>query len=225
MTTRGPANPASPSNIAAPAAPFEPMTATASAATPQLLADMQLVERLRAKDPRACEQFVREHGGRMLGVAQRFFDDENDANDAVQDAFLSAFTAVDRFAGHSALSTWLHRITVNACLMKIRGRKAEVSIDELLPKFDSTGHHAASVATWDDTVAASAERAETASIVRAAIAELPEPYRTVIHLRDIEELDTLEAARVLGCTAGNVKTRLHRARQALRTLLERRLAQ
>ena len=80
------------------------------------------------------------------------------------------------------------------------------------------------VSTWADDVAAGAEKAETAVLVRQAIAELPEPYRMVLQLRDIEEMDTAETARVLGCTAGNVKARLHRARQALRTLLERRLA-
>src|SRR6187399_2839170 len=76
-----------------------------------------LVARVRSNDQRACEEFVRTYGTRMLALARRFFGDDSDVQDAVQDAFLSAFGAIGRFEGQSALGTWLHRITVNACLM------------------------------------------------------------------------------------------------------------
>ena len=182
--------------------------------------DARLLQKVRAGDQRACEELVRTYGGRMLAVAKRFFSSEHDANDAVQDAFLSAFSSLDRFAGHSALGTWLHRIVVNGCLMKLRQRKPEGGLDDLLPTFDSTGHHVSPPHTFDDEVVEHASRKETAALVRAAIDRLPESYRTVLLLRDIEELDTAETAKLLACTPGNVKTRLHRARQALRTLLE-----
>ena len=98
----------------------------------------------------------------------------------------------------------------------------EESIDDLLPRFDDAGGWAEPQSSWDTT--ALVERAELRTRVRSAIDRLPENYRTVLLLRDIEELDTDETATMLGITPQAVKTRLHRARQALRTLLERELA-
>jgi RNA polymerase sigma-70 factor (ECF subfamily) len=183
--------------------------------------DAALVDRIQTGDQRACEELVRKFGGRMLAVARRFFRNEDDANDAVQDAFMSAFGSLDRFAGKSSLGTWLHRIVVNACLMRIRKDKHEESIEPLLPTFDETGHHTSRPAQWAaDCVHLSAERSEMREQVRACIDRLPEQYRSVLLLRDIEELDTAETARLLETTPNNVKVRLHRARQALRTLMQ-----
>jgi len=183
--------------------------------------ELELVERIRGGDERACERFVRQFGPRMLAVARRFFPRcEEDANDAVQDAFISAFGSLGRFEGKSAMSTWLHRIVTNACLMKLRKSKPEESIEPLLPAFAADGHHAQSPRQWADDVAVAAERGEVRVKIRECIDRLPEPYRAVLLLRDIEEFDTEETARLLECTANNVKVRLHRARQALRTLLE-----
>jgi RNA polymerase sigma-70 factor (ECF subfamily) len=162
----------------------------------------------------------------MLAVARRFLPEEQDARDAVQDAFLAAFRSIAGFAGGSRLSTWLHRIVVNTALMKLRSRRRrrEDPIEELLPQFDDEGHRIGAVSPWEPAVEELAERQETRALVRGAIARLPETYRTVLLLRDIEERDTEETAALLGITAQAVKTRLHRARQALRTLLERQLA-
>jgi len=184
---------------------------------------LDLIGRIRAGDERAFESLVREHGPRMLTVARRFFKCEDDAADAVQDAFISAFKSIGAFEGGARLSTWLHRIVVNACLMKLRARRPDVSIDALLPAFDADGHHAGPVGTWDEDGFAHAAASETRAIVRSCIDRLPEPYRAVLILRDIEEVDTRQAADLLKCSIANVKTRLHRARQALRTLLEPRL--
>ena len=184
--------------------------------------DIELVERVRAGDERACEALVRRHGGRMLAVARRFLRTEEDSADAVQDAFLAAFRSLDGFEGNSALGTWLHRIVVNVCLMRLRARSRsrEVRIDDLLPTFDASGHHSHPVRTWEDQGLARLTRDESRAQVRACIDRLPEPYREVLLLRDIEEFDTEQTARHLGINPGAVKTRLHRARQALRTLLE-----
>jgi RNA polymerase sigma-70 factor (ECF subfamily) len=181
-----------------------------------------LLARLRAGDESACETLVRRLGGRMLAVARRVLRCEEDSADAVQDAFVAAFGSLDRFEGHSTLATWLHRIVVNSCLMKLRsrGRRREVSVDGLLPAFDEAGRHARPMRRWDEQGVTRLSREETQAQVRACIDQLPESYRTVLLLRDIEELDTDQAARQLGVSAGAVKTRLHRARQALRTLLE-----
>jgi RNA polymerase sigma-70 factor (ECF subfamily) len=186
-----------------------------------------LVADLQRGAPEAYERLVRTYGGRLLSVARRFLRNEEDAREALQDAFLSAFRGIQRFSGQSRLATWLHRITVNAALMKLRKRTAnsERLIDDLLPKFASDGHHAEPADSWargpDQIVAAR----ETRELVRTAIDELPEIYRTVLMLRDIDELDTAETAQLLGVSDSVVKTRLHRARQALRTALDRRLAE
>lgn len=184
--------------------------------------ESNLLERLRSGDDDAYEQLVRDHGGRMLAVARRMMRDEEDCADAVQDAFVSALQALPTFRGQSSLGTWLHRIVVNACLMRLRGksRRPASSLDQLLPAFDETGHHVRSVETWDATAPALAENAELRGQVRACIDSLPAPYREVLILRDIEEFDTETTARMLNTNAAVVKTRLHRARQALRTLLE-----
>lgn len=195
------------------------MTETPCTLSPE---EDRLLERLRAGDERACESLVRQHAGRMLAVARRLLRCEEDSADAVQDAFLAAFRSLGSFAGKSSLGTWLHRIVVNACLMKLRSRtrRRDVPIEGLLPAFDESGHHARPIQGWAEEASAGLARAEARAEVRACIHQLPESYRTVLLLRDIEELDTEETARLLGIAPGAVKTRLHRARQALRTLLE-----
>ena len=183
--------------------------------------DAELVARLRNGEDAAFEELVRGYGGRMLAVARRFLPDD-DAQDAVQDAFVSVTRAIGRFEGHARLSTWLHRIVVNAALMKIRARKRrpEQSIDELLPRFLEDGHQAEPAAPWRESALDGLERDELRQQVRQSIEALPESYRNVLLLRDIEEMDTQETAEALGISPGNVKVRLHRARQALRTLLD-----
>jgi len=180
-----------------------------------------LLARLQAGDEAACEILVREHTGRLLAVARRYLRQEEDARDAVQEGFVAAFRSIGRFEGTSSLSTWLHRIVINCCLMKLRSgrRRPETSIEELLPSFDETGHRVLDGAELPETAEAAIERGETKRRVRAAIARLPESHRTVLMLRDIEEVSTSDAARMLGLTSNAVKIRLHRARQALRTIL------
>jgi RNA polymerase sigma-70 factor (ECF subfamily) len=181
-----------------------------------------LVARLRRQDEAAYDEFVRRHSGRMLATARRLLRSDDDAADAVQEAFISAFRGIDRFEGTSRLATWLHRIVVNACLMKLRSRSRQpaVSIETLLPAFNSWGHHARGVAAWRKLPVDELLTGETRALVRRCIDMLPEDFRTILLLRDIEELSTEEAAAVLDITAGAAKVRLHRARQALRTLLE-----
>jgi RNA polymerase sigma-70 factor (ECF subfamily) len=180
-----------------------------------------LVAQLRAGDEGAYEQVVRAYGGRLLAVARRIVGTEEDARDVVQDAFLNAFKSFARFEGNAKLSTWLHRIVVNAALMKLRTRKRkpEQSIESMLPSFLDDGHHEERFQSWDEPVDKVMERKEAREMVRQQIDALPEGYRTVLVLRDIEGLDTEETAKVLGLSVNATKIRLHRARQALRTLL------
>jgi RNA polymerase sigma-70 factor (ECF subfamily) len=184
-----------------------------------------MLEKLRAGDDVAFELLVRRFGGRMLAVARRLLRDEEDARDAVQDALISALRGLDRFEGGAQLGTWLHRIVVNTALMRLRvkRRRPEASIDELLPTFAADGHHTlpADQAPFPD---AQAEQNELQALVRAAVDQLPDGYREVYLMRDVDELSTEETARALGISTNAVKIRLHRARQALITLVRQQYA-
>jgi len=184
-----------------------------------------LVAQLQRGDAEAFETLVRQHGGRMLAVARRMLGDEHAAQDAVQDAFLAAFRALGEFGGQSQLSTWLHRIVVNASLMKLRTRKRkpECSLESLLPRFLEDGHQAEPATPWTVSAETACESEEIRRLVRECIDSLPEIFRTVLVLRDLEQVPTEEAARLLDVTESVVKTRLHRARLALRGLIDRRL--
>jgi RNA polymerase sigma-70 factor, ECF subfamily len=191
------------------------------APSPPIQGDADLLARLRAGDEAAYEELVRAETRHLLAVARRLLRNEEDAQDAVQQAFLSAFRALPEFTGQSRLTTWLHRIVTNAALMKLRtrGRRPEDSIEALLPTFLDDGHHTDQFAEWALPADTKLLRRETRAQVRAAIDALPPAYRTVILLRDIEEVSTEEAARTLGVNPNTVKIRLHRARQALVKLL------
>jgi RNA polymerase sigma-70 factor (ECF subfamily) len=189
--------------------------------------DPAFVARLRAGENSAFEKLVRDTGGHLLAVARRFLPNEEDAADALQDAYLAAHRNLPRFNAEARLSTWLHRIVVNACLMKLRSRrrKPEVAIDDLLPSFLPDGHRKDPLPAWSPPDEAGDLRDETRRMVRTQIDKLPDDYRTVLLLRDIEGLDTAATAAALELTEAAVKTRLHRARLALRTLLEKELVQ
>ena len=188
--------------------------------------EQELVAALRAGDDRAFDTLVRTYGGRMLAVARRFVRNEQDAQDVVQSAYLSAFRSLGQFEGHCLISTWLHRIVVNTALMRLRTRrrKPEESIEELLPSFVEDGHHVEQFSDWSAPADVLLERQQTRTLVRACIDRLPDNYREVLLLRDIEELSTQEAADALRMTPTAVKVRLHRARQALSTLLRKEYA-
>ncbi len=184
--------------------------------------EKHLVARLCAGDRASYEQLVTTYGGRMLAVARRLVRNEEDARDSVQDAFLQAFRNIEKFEGRSSLGSWLHRIVVNAALMKIRARsrRREVSLEDLLPQFDADGNRIAPETELVVSVEKLLESREIREFVRRAIDQLPERYRNVLLVRDIEGYDTKETAALLGLTPGAVKVRLHRARAALKTLLE-----
>lgn len=196
--------------------------------SPTATDEQRLIERLRQGDDAAYETLVTVYGPRMLAVARRYLHDESDAQDALQDAFISVFKHIDRFAGQSALGTWLHTIVVRSALMKLRTYRSQqkASIEELLPKFEGNFDHRLDArGPWKGSAESTAESDEIRALVRKGIDQLPEIYRVVVLLRDIEGLDTEETANLLGLTANVIKTRLHRARQALREILDPRLSQ
>lgn len=196
---------------------------TTAPVTPPADEDAPSLAALRSGDAAAFEALVRRHGGRLLAVIRRLVANDEDARDVLQDTFLCAFTALDGFDGRSRLASWLHRIAVNCALQKLRTRRRKPlhTIDELLPTFLDDGHRADPGGPWPAEAAeAPLVRAETRALVRQTLDELPDDFRTVLVLRDIEGLDTAQTAQSLNVPVGVVKTRLHRARQALRTLLD-----
>jgi RNA polymerase sigma-70 factor, ECF subfamily len=193
--------------------------------TKQLNGCATFLDCLRSGHGHAYEELVRKFGGRLLAVARRYLRSEADASDAVQNAFLCAFKSIDTFKGDSRLSTWLHRIVVNCALMHLRASRRhpetdKLDIDNLLPQLNITGN-------WIEHGLLTppayllVEASEARAIVRQCIDLLPDNYRTILILRDIDELDTEEAARMLNLSPSATKVRLHRAHQALKALLEK----
>jgi len=170
----------------------------------------------------SAETLVRNNIGWMISVAQRLLGDHALAEDAVQDAFMSAFRGLENFQNRATLKTWLHRITINAALMKLRKikRRSEQSIDEFQPEFDA--HECRIEAPWQhvESVEDILESEQLRTQVHAAINQLPDSYRIVLLLRDIEGYNTNEVAHMLDLSGSNVKIRLHRARSALKKLIE-----
>ena len=184
----------------------------------------EIITGIRAGDPDAAETLVRRYGPRMLSVASRILGQDDEAQDCVQNAFVKAFRGLVGFRGESSIWTWLHRIVVNEALLELRARtqRGEQSVDGLQPRFDAAGCRVE--IPWDQYTRSGAEalleQKETRAMVRAGIDRLPDSHRTVLMIRDIEGFTTAEAAEALDITEINVKVRLHRARSALKKLLE-----
>jgi RNA polymerase sigma-70 factor (ECF subfamily) len=186
------------------------------------MTEASLVAALKAGDKGAAENFVRTHAPWMLAVAQRVTDDFALAEDCVQEAFINVFRKIGDFEERSSLKTWLHRIVVNQALMKLRARRnrKEAPIDELLPAFDTNACRIEGPWQYLATPEEVFEREDRRVLIHSKIKELPESYRIILQLRDIEELTTREVAEGLGLSEENVRVRLHRARSALKKLLE-----
>jgi RNA polymerase sigma-70 factor (ECF subfamily) len=186
--------------------------------------ERRLVARLKAGDESAFEETLKRYELRVFNLTRGLLRNDEDAQDALQDTFLSVFRNIGRFQGGSSLSTWIYRIAVNSALMKMRKRRHEqkhVTIEEYMPEFDDTGHRVAVVPDWHPAVDQLLLNKELGSMLRAWIAELAPEYRTVFLLRDQEELDNEQVAEILGLSIAAVKSRLHRARMYLRERAKR----
>jgi len=185
--------------------------------------ETQLVQQAKAGDLDAFTQLVNRYDGKILRLAKHITQNQEDAEDVLQEAFLKAFTHLDRFEGGSRFYTWLVRIAVNESLMKLRKRRTgkEVSLDAPVDMGD--GGDAQSlvreIAVWDDTPEKRYSHEEMRGILDQAIESLEPIYRTVFVLRDVEELSTEETAEALDLTVPAVKSRLLRARLQLREKL------
>jgi len=176
-----------------------------------------LVARLRTGQKGAYEELVRRHGGAMLATAQRFLPDDGEARDVLKESFLAAFRGAHECTADAELEDWLHGLIVDVCVARMGSARDPVAaIEELLPGFDASGSHAHPISPW---TARERTPAELHTEVRRRIDELPPPYRVVVLLADNEGLAPREIAERLALPRAEVEARLHRARQALITLL------
>ncbi|MEM8485145.1 MAG: sigma-70 family RNA polymerase sigma factor [Bacteroidota bacterium] len=174
-------------------------------------------------DAVAFERLVQKESPRLFRMIMRIVQDEDEARSVMQETYLQAYKRLDTFRRESKFSTWLYAIGLNLARASLRKMKRfdaleEDKMDRLQPSFTG-GMFSESPEVWNPQKMA--ERAERKQLVHDAIKELPVDYRTVLTLRDIEELSTTEVAQTLDISEGAVRVRLHRARQALRGILDR----
>ncbi|WP_306262063.1 RNA polymerase sigma factor [Pararhizobium sp. IMCC21322] len=170
----------------------------------------------------AFEALVRDNLTWILRLAEGILNDAALAEDAAQYAFIKIHQGLGQFEGRSTLKTWMHRIVVNEALMLLRKNKqrAEIIIEAMLPVFDKNGCRIADGSITRETGETILTTKQTSLEVRRLIAELPDGYRIVLQLRDIEEMTTAQVALILDLSEANIKVRLHRARAALKKGLE-----
>lgn len=183
------------------------------------LNETELVKALKAGNQDAFTAIVDRYSPTVYNLALRLLNSPQEAEEVLQETFISAFRALDRFEGRSQLGTWLYRIAYNAALMRLRKREVPTdSIDEPLSHEEGEGLPRELV-DWTASPDQILLAGELRRVLSEAVAGLPETLRSVFVLRDIEGLSTAETAEVLGLTETNVKVRLHRARLMLRERL------
>src|SRR5512134_1842243 len=180
---------------------------------------------LKIGDPAAIETLFDRYHAKVYGLAMSILKNASDAEEAVQDVFLTVVRKADLFRGNSALYSWIYRICVNTCLMRLRrGRRTEtVPIEEFLPVFTHKGEHVGPVQDWSREVERRHLEKELGQVIGGFTATLPEKYRVVFALHDVQGLSCEETAQVLDLTIASVKSRLHRARLFMRERLGRYL--
>jgi RNA polymerase sigma-70 factor, ECF subfamily len=181
------------------------------------------VDALIGGDEKAFEALVRQESPRLYRMIRRMLGDEDEARSVLQETFLQAFRGLNKFRRESRVSTWIYGIALNqartARRKMARNRMLnEQDIERLQPEF-RLGVYAERPGAWDPYQ--ELEAADRVRIVRDAIDRLPEAYREVLILRDMNEMETSEVAALLNVTEGALRVRVHRARQALRTLLQK----
>jgi RNA polymerase sigma-70 factor (ECF subfamily) len=184
------------------------------------LADEQLVRQAQADDTRAFDELVNRYRDRVYRLAFRILRHEEDAAEALQDAFLSAFRGIKKFKAESTFSTWLYRVATNAALMRYRRRREpHLSLEQ--SQSSNPDAEPLEVPDWSAQPLEELLDQETREVMEAGMARLPEDLRTVFALRDIEGMSNAEVAEVLEISVPAVKSRLHRARSGLREEMDR----
>ena len=172
--------------------------------------DRELVERFARGDSRAFDNIVQRYEQRVFAIALRMTGNHEDARDAMQDVFVSALRALRSFRGDAQLSTWIHRVAVNASLDVLRKRKRHTA-----QPLEEAGERPSDDIAPDDAAARAARAAE----VQRALREVSGEHRAVLVLHDLQDLDYAETAAALDIPVGTVKSRLHRARLEMARIL------
>ena len=191
---------------------------------PMSTRERQLVRRLRERDEGAFRELVSEHRDRIYNLTLRMLGNKAEAEDVAQEVFISVFKTIDTFREESKFSTWLYRVVVNHCKNRIKylARRHDRSQDELDENVGSVAEAGppGPMRRPDRAV----EGAQLEMVLQEAIASLDEDHRAVVVLREIEDLSIEEICEITGLPDGTVKSRLHRARLALRKKMTRYLA-
>ena len=189
--------------------------------------DLELVARLAAGDVSALDDLMQRYSARVYRLARGICRNDADAEEVVQDVFVTLLRKHRTFEGRSALGSWIYRIAANTALNKRRGKRfeSEMRLEDCLPSFKSDGNREGDpsflLADWSQSPERQLLSAETRRIIAETLDALPDHYRAVLVLRDVEELSNEEVAEMLGETIASVKSKLHRARMALRERLTR----
>ena len=180
------------------------------------LPEAEAIRRAQRGDGVAFEQLYRMHSRRVFALCLRMAANQAAAEDLAQDAFLQLFRKIHTFRGDSAFSTWMHRLVVNIVLMRLRKKSLPgTSLDEMTERDEATGTPGTDIGAPDLRLSGSIDRVN----LERAIAELPLGYRTVFELHDVQGYEHNEIAQIMGCSVGNSKSQLHKARTRLRELL------
>ena len=189
--------------------------------------ESQLLQQLSQGEPSAFEFIVREYGSYLLNVARQYVTNADDAHDVVQETYLNALNSVDKFRGEASLKSWLHRITINNALMRVRKdtrmqqlmEDANVE-DATNDAIDVNGKRIENIKSISATADEVHINAELHVAIKKQIMSLPMAYRNILLLRDVEGYSTVETAELLDISQASVKTGLHRARNKLKQQLE-----
>lgn len=200
---------------------METIEGLTSVGAPEGWTDEQVIERVRGGDTASYEIIMRRYNQRLYRVARAILRDDGEAEDVIQDTYVRAYQNLHQFAGFALFSTWLTRIAVHEALRRVRLRNRSQQLDEF--EQDEEGAMKAVETSPDPEQRAS--NAELGRLLEGVVLELPDAYRTVVMLRDIEQMSTAETAEALDLSEQNVKVRLHRGHAMLRNSLTARLGE
>ena len=181
--------------------------------------ESSLLHGLQTGDAASFEDLVKNYSGRLLATATRILNSDGEAQDVVQETFISAWKGIAGFEGESSLSTWLHRITVNACLARLRTARAKNELSIAADNKPVGLAFEGLTPAWSEPLPDAEKKLTMQRALQKALALIPEDYRTVLLLRDVEDLSSREVAELLGLSDATVRQRLHRARTLMAELL------
>ncbi|MHA6690992.1 RNA polymerase sigma factor [Devosia sp. A449] len=202
------------------------LTTLGAAGTPAADSEQALVAQARQGSESAIRRLIKANNQRLFRVARSVMRNDGEAEDVVQATYVKAFTHLDTFRGESQFSTWLTRIALNDALGRVRKRRVTTDLTALDAAVESDSGLGSlfPLSLVPLSADSEADRTEMRKLLEHAIDQLPEAFRLVFILRDVEGLSIAEAASQLGIKPETVKTRLHRARQLLRTTIEQQIA-